>query len=268
MAGDYIPFDHDFPEKPETIAIHEKSGVTIAEIMLRCHKLWRAFDRHTVDGFLPNVGPKGLAALCGGDENFWILVAEMGWLIFHDGGVEMPGFAQRLCGRRGCAMNTEIITFEVFGKQSPQGSKIAQVIYRRDAAGKPVPVMKNGRVITVARNDCDNLQSWRGAVIDAARRAYSGPLLTGAISFEVWFYRPRPKAHFTAAGKLKASAPVFPLPKPDNSKLRRAIEDSLTGVLYRDDALITDGADHKRFGECYRTVVTVNSLDGATEERW
>ena len=103
MAGDYIPFDHDFPEKPETIAIHEKTGVTIAEIMLRCHKLWRAFDRHTVDGFLPNVGPKGLAALCGGDENFWILVAEMGWLIFHDGGVEMPGFAQRLCGRRGCA---------------------------------------------------------------------------------------------------------------------------------------------------------------------
>jgi Holliday junction resolvase RusA-like endonuclease len=160
------------------------------------------------------------------------------------------------------------IAFEVFGRQSPQGSKQAQVIYRKGPDETPVPVTKNGRVLTVTRNDSPNLESWRGAVADAARKAYSGPLLIGAMELEITFYRPRPKSHFNAAGKLKASAPKYPLPKPDNSKLRRAIEDSMTGVVYRDDSLIVNAHDYKRFGDCYRTVVRVTSLDGLTEERF
>lgn len=166
------------------------------------------------------------------------------------------------------ADNKVEIIFEVFGKPSPQGSKQAQVIYRRGPDGKPIPVMKNGRVVVVARNDSDKLLSWRGAVTDAARRAYCGPLLLGAVAFEVTFYRPRPKGHYNAAGKLKAKTPKYPLPKPDNTKLRRAVEDALTGVIYHDDSQIVDGVDYKRFGECYRTVVRVVSLDGSTEERF
>lgn len=160
------------------------------------------------------------------------------------------------------------IVFEVFGRQSPQGSKQAQVIYRKGPDGEPIPVTKNGRVITVTRNDSPNLESWRGAIVDAARKAYKGPLLIGAVSFEVTFYRPRPKGHFNSKGRLKSNAPKYPLPKPDNTKLRRAIEDAITGVIYRDDSQIVDGLDYKRFGDCYRTVVRVVSLDGLAEERF
>jgi hypothetical protein len=103
MAGDYIPFDHDFPEKPEVTALSQDTSVTIAEIMLRFHKLWRQFDRHTPDGFLENIGPKGLAILCGGDESFWLTVADIGWLIFRDDGCQMVGFVERLDRGKGCA---------------------------------------------------------------------------------------------------------------------------------------------------------------------
>ena len=163
------------------------------------------------------------------------------------------------------------IVFEIFGRQSPQGSKLPQPIYKKGGDGKPVPVMKNGRVICATRDASKNLLSWRGAVIDAARRAYDGPLLTGAVELEVTFYRPRPKGHFGTgrnAGQLKPSAPQYPLPAPDNTKLRRAIEDSLKGVVYHDDSQIVDGHDHKRYGDRFQTVICVASLFGQTEERF
>lgn len=161
----------------------------------------------------------------------------------------------------------DVITFEIIGRPAPQGSKVSQVIYRRTAAG-PQPVTKGGRVLTTTRDSSENLVAWRQGVAAAARAAYDGPLLTGPVALDVTFYRPRPKSHFGAgrnAGKRKETAPPYPLPKPDSLKLRRAVEDSLAGVVYRDDAQIVDGSDHKRYGECYRTVVRVTALSGAAE---
>ncbi len=160
------------------------------------------------------------------------------------------------------------IVFEIFGEPRPQGSKIPQVIYRKGPKG-PEPVVKNGRVIVVARDDNPDLRAWRQGVAQAARRAYGGPLLIGAVSLEITFYRPRPRSHYGAgrnAGRLKPYAPKWPTTKPDNTKLRRAIEDALSGVIYRDDSQIVDGMDYKRYGDCYRTVVRVESLDGLTEK--
>ena len=37
MAGDFVPFDHDFPEKPETLRICSHTSVTVAQLMLRLH---------------------------------------------------------------------------------------------------------------------------------------------------------------------------------------------------------------------------------------
>ena len=31
MAGDWIPFDHDFPEKPEVLAVHCRTGVGVGD---------------------------------------------------------------------------------------------------------------------------------------------------------------------------------------------------------------------------------------------
>jgi hypothetical protein len=43
-------------------------------------------------------------------------------------------------------------------------------------------------------------------------------------------------------------------------KTARAIEDALTGVLWRDDSQVVQGTDQKTYGECYLTVVNVTEL--------
>ena len=152
------------------------------------------------------------------------------------------------------------IAFEIFGEPRPAGSKRAFPFRRKD-----------GSLGVRVTHDNPHAQNWMAAVAQAARKTYHGPLLTGAVALEITFYRPRPAGHFGSgrnAGQLKPSAPRFPTTKPDNTKLRRAIEDAMSGVIYRDDSQIVDGNDQKRYGECYRTVVRIESLDGETEPRF
>jgi Holliday junction resolvase RusA-like endonuclease len=148
-------------------------------------------------------------------------------------------------------------TMYVYGKPATQGSTIAQAIYRKDRT----PVMKNGRVVTIARPDSPDLKSWRHAVASAAAQAYSGPLLTTqAVCMSIVFYRPRPTGHFGTgknAGVLKPNAPEFPTTRPDTLKLARAIEDALTGVIWKDDSQVVYHRLAKRWGDRYVTVVQV-----------
>jgi Holliday junction resolvase RusA-like endonuclease len=152
------------------------------------------------------------------------------------------------------------IVFEVFGEQKPQGSKIPQAIYGKDK--KPV-ILPSGRVLTVVRNDNPDLMAWRGAIAWAARQVYNGPLLQGALKLTIQFYRPRPKGHFGTgknADTLKPSAPKYPITKPDNTKLTRAVEDALKGVVWKDDSQVVLGVQAKDFGECFRTHVIIETL--------
>jgi Holliday junction resolvase RusA-like endonuclease len=75
-------------------------------------------------------------------------------------------------------------------------------------------------------------------------------LLRGPLILTLWFYRERPKGHYGSgrnAGRLKDSAPLRPTTLPDNVKLARAVEDALTGVIWKDDAQICDHFIHKRY---------------------
>jgi len=132
MAGDYIPFDHDFPEKRETLAIHRVTKCPIAEIMLLLFRFWRLVDRQTEDGVLSGVDMSTLSAVCGGDLAFWQAVRDEGWLaIGEDGSVIMPGFVERLGGTKGCAR---------------QRLKWAQQKRRQRARGGHVPADSGGHV--------------------------------------------------------------------------------------------------------------------------
>ncbi len=148
------------------------------------------------------------------------------------------------------------IQFTVYGEARPQGSKISQVIYRRDGT----PVTKNGRVVTVVRDDCPKTRHWRETIAAAARAAYSGPLLTGALKISLGFFRPRPRGHFGKRG-LRASAAKFPTTRPDTVKLTLAVEDALSGVLWRDDAQIVEHHIVKSWGEPARVDVLVEVLE-------
>jgi Holliday junction resolvase RusA-like endonuclease len=130
-----------------------------------------------------------------------------------------------------------MISFFVPGIPRPGGSKRAFVN------------KKTGRAMIV--EDCKKNPEWRSDCKSFALQAYSGPPLTGALFLKVFFFLPRPKSHFGTGQKtndIKASSPLYPTVKPDCTKLIRALEDALTGVIWRDDSQIVTQIIQKRYG--------------------
>jgi len=88
----------------------------------------------------------------------------------------------------------------------------------------------------IITEDCKKNKDWRASVALCASEACKSPL-QGPLKFTFRFLLPRPKGHFGKRGLL-ASAPKYPTTKPDGSKLARGTEDSLTGIVWRDDAQV------------------------------
>jgi len=126
--------------------------------------------------------------------------------------------------------------------------------------------MKDGHALTRAIEDNPRLAQWRQAVAQVAADAYNGPLLSGPVGLRLVFIRPRPKAFYGTgrnAGRLKAGAPFWPTTRPDLLKLARAVEDALTGVIWRDDAQIVVEHLSKKYGERFAVDATVALIQGA-----
>lgn len=95
MAGDHIEMDHELAEKPEVLQIHEATGDEIALVIGRLYMMWRLFDRQTINGRLPGAGPRSMSTLCGGTPDFWMAVAETGWVTFKENEAVLPNFRKR-----------------------------------------------------------------------------------------------------------------------------------------------------------------------------
>ena len=85
------------------------------------------------------------------------------------------------------------------------------------------------------------------------------------LNLEVDFYVPRPKGHFGKRG-LRLSAPAFPTVKPDATKLLRAVEDALTGIVWRDDAQVVEQHVSKLYGEPARAEIRIYKLSRLKED--
>lgn len=146
------------------------------------------------------------------------------------------------------------IAFTVLGLPQPGGSKRAFPFKGKD-----------GRLHVSVSDANPKAKSWMLAVAMAARAAIgeNAPLLTSALELSVTFTFPRPKGHYGSgrnAGKVKASAPQYHTTRPDRTKLLRALEDALTGVLWKDDAQVVDGPTTKLYGEVAGAHVRVCTL--------
>lgn len=125
------------------------------------------------------------------------------------------------------------IAFSVAGRPATAGSKRAFPFKGKD-----------GRLhVAVSDSSGEKGKSWRALLVDAARAVYGGPPLDGPLVLDVRFRFERPKAHFRTVKKspdpiVRPNAPDFPAVKPDATKLLRALEDALTGVIWTDDARI------------------------------
>ncbi len=121
---------------------------------------------------------------------------------------------------------------------------------------------KTGRIVTL--DDCKRNGPWRDRVAHFARVAYHGNPLSGPLSVRMEFVVLRPKGHYRTgknAAEVRASAPRWPAVKPDVLKLTRAVEDSLTGIVWRDDALIVREELAKDYGPTPGVRITVRELE-------
>lgn len=179
-----------------------------------------------------------------------------------------------------------VLTVEVLGEAKPAGSKRA---FRNP---------KTNRIIVT--DDSKGAKPWKQEIAGTARDAFmlpcpvcaaalvrcttntapcpqcagarrvAGTLLIGSVAVEFVFYRRRPAGHFGTgrnASQLRPSAPSRPTTRPDVLKLARAVEDALTGVVWRDDAQITEQVLRKFYGEPERTVIHVWSLPEVLQPR-
>lgn len=139
-----------------------------------------------------------------------------------------------------------MINFTVYGVAAPAGSKTTGV----SAAGK-----------RFVRDSNPASGHWKTEVAAAAGKEMNGKtLLEGPLSLVLNFYRPRPKSHYGAKMNVKESAPAFPIGRPDSTKLTRAVEDAMTGIVYRDDSQIVFQEITKAWGEPARVEVTVSHV--------
>lgn len=151
-----------------------------------------------------------------------------------------------------------LMTLTVLGKCEPQGSATAFVPL--DKNGYPMArggrnadgSYRKGSVIVNITSDNANLKKWRTAVANAARRKWDtrAAIEGESLRVEVCFFLKRPENHWRSgryAHLLKEDAPAAPLTFPDVDKLLRAILDSLTGIVYRDDSLVTSAPPEKRY---------------------
>lgn len=122
----------------------------------------------------------------------------------------------------------ESIVFFVHGKPQTAGS--------RSFFG----FAKSGKAIIAPANK--HQKSWQDAVRIEAKRAFAEtPPMECPVTLVTLWSIPRPKSHFRTGKNsklLRTDAPIACAVEPDEDKLQRALRDALTGVAWKDDALV------------------------------
>ena len=96
MAGEWVPYDVCLPQKPEVLELVDRLGIATDQVVGRLMMLWGWASLNSSDG-TARMPVRLLARLCGGDEEFWYAVQDVGWLVIdaENGTVAIPGWERR-----------------------------------------------------------------------------------------------------------------------------------------------------------------------------
>lgn len=152
------------------------------------------------------------------------------------------------------AGNMSAINFWIPGFPAPAGSKKAFCIKKGG--------VYTGRAAVVDSSGKRGLE-WRQTVADCAFKEMerqASPPMEGPLFMGLTFHLPRPKSHYGKDG-VKPSAPKFHIIRPDCTKLTRAVEDAMTGIVYRDDSQIVTQQITKMLCNDSGCWVTIREID-------
>jgi hypothetical protein len=96
MAGEWIPYDVCLPQKPEVLELVDRTGLEPDQVVGRLLMLWGWAALNSSDGSA-RMSIRLLSKVCGGDEEFWFAVQDVGWLTIdaENGIVGIPGWDAR-----------------------------------------------------------------------------------------------------------------------------------------------------------------------------
>jgi Holliday junction resolvase RusA-like endonuclease len=145
-----------------------------------------------------------------------------------------------------------VIKIVVPGVPAPGGSKTPYINKR------------TGRVAIVDAGK--NNAGWKQRVAVFAQQAMAGsPPLDGPLVLTMRFAMLRPKGHYGTgrnAGKLRLWAEsAHPTGKPDTTKLVRAAEDALKGIVWHDDSQVVRQYADKSYADVAGVTIEVARLD-------
>jgi crossover junction endodeoxyribonuclease RusA len=125
-----------------------------------------------------------------------------------------------------------MIELTIYGTPAPQGSKRH---------------VGNGILIESSRK----VTPWREAIVsEVLRQGMEGLRMPGPVVVRLTFFLERPRGHTTPKGVRRASAPAYPLRRPDLDKLVRSSLDGLTqSGIVTDDAVVTTIHAAKRYAD-------------------
>ena len=106
----------------------------------------------------------------------------------------------------------------------------------------------------VVKHDNPRHAEWRRMVRSEAREKMSGePLIDGPVRMHVIFWMKRP-------GSPSIKKRPYPIVTPDLDKMVRAINDALTGVVFKDDSQVVVQRAEKFYGETPGARVRVEEM--------
>lgn len=144
--------------------------------------------------------------------------------------------------------------FWIPGTPKPAGSKSAFCLKK---AGR-----YTGRAVVVDSSGKGG-KEWRAAVADHATeemRRQSLSVLEGPLSMGLTFHMGRPKSHYNKGG-VKDTAPAYHTIRPDCTKLVRAVEDAMAGIVYANDSQIVSQQASKIYSGESGCWVTIREID-------
>lgn len=137
------------------------------------------------------------------------------------------------------------------------------------ALGKPLAsIMVKGTPVPAARpvfnsytkraHDPDKSRQYKALVRESAALQYHGPLLEHKpLCVDIRVYRPIQTSISKLKHRRRAEGLERPIVKPDTSNYVKLIEDALTGIVWKDDNLITDLVASKWYSDEPRIEVIV-----------
>jgi hypothetical protein len=97
MAGEWIPLDCNLGTKPEVLELVDETGLPVEAVCWRLIQLWSWAALNSSDGTI-RATPRRVAAVAGGDEEFWLAVERVGWVTFLNGTIVIEGWEKRFSG--------------------------------------------------------------------------------------------------------------------------------------------------------------------------